>query len=120
VDHRLDVPHEPFAFSGDDAIDCTLLGGASNDFNVMTRRGQWRADVQVLDHASAIEAAPHGVLLALARRVAVEREACREARACTGPTRRSRRGRPRPPRERRRAAGRRSASCRRNLQKRKK
>jgi len=65
IEHRLDVPHRPFAFSGDDAIDCTLLGGASNDFNVMTRRGQWRADVQVLDHATAIEAAPHGVLLAL-------------------------------------------------------
>lgn len=65
IDHRLDAPHRPFAFSGDEAIDCTLLGGASNDFNVMTRRGQWRADVQVLDSASAIEAAPHGVLLVL-------------------------------------------------------
>jgi environmental stress-induced protein Ves len=65
IDHRLGVPHEPFAFSGDETIDCTLLGGASNDFNVMTRRGQWRADVRVLDSASAIAAAPHGVLLAL-------------------------------------------------------
>ena len=65
IDHRLDVPHQPFAFSGDEAIDCTLLGDASNDFNVMTRRGQWRADVQVLGSASAIEPAPHGVLLAL-------------------------------------------------------
>lgn len=65
VDHLLDAPHRPFAFSGDEAIDCTLLGGASNDFNLMTRRGQWRADVRVLAQASAIEAAPHGVLLAL-------------------------------------------------------
>jgi environmental stress-induced protein Ves len=65
IDHLLDVPHQPFAFSGDEAIDCTMFGGASNDFNVMTRRGQWRADVRVLDGATALEAAPHGVLLAL-------------------------------------------------------
>ena len=78
VEHRLDVPHRPFAFSGDDAIDCTLLGGASNDFNVMTRHGQWRADVQVLDHATAIEAAPHGVLLALRGAWRLNDERCSE------------------------------------------
>ncbi|RZL95619.1 MAG: HutD family protein [Variovorax sp.] len=64
VDHRLDVPHRPFAFSGDAPIDCTLLGGASSDFNVMTRRGRWRAEVQVLDKAASLAAA-HGVLLVL-------------------------------------------------------
>ncbi|AGU47329.1 HutD domain-containing protein [Variovorax paradoxus B4] len=78
VDHRLDAPHRPFAFSGDDAIDCTLLGGASNDFNVMTRRGQWRADVRVLAEAAAIEAAPHGVLLALRGAWRLSGEPCRE------------------------------------------
>jgi environmental stress-induced protein Ves len=78
IEHRLDVPHRPFAFSGDDAIDCTLLGGASNDFNIMTRHGQWRADVQVLDHASAVEAAPHGVLLALGGAWRLNGEPCRE------------------------------------------
>lgn len=65
IDHPLDVPLQPFAFSGDEAIDCTLAGGTSTDFNVMTRRGQWRADVRMLGSATAIEAAPHGVLLAL-------------------------------------------------------
>ena len=65
IDHALDVPLQPFAFSGDEAIDCTMRGGLTTDFNVMTRRGQWRADVKVLDGASAIEPAPHGVLLAL-------------------------------------------------------
>ncbi len=65
IHHRLDLPHRPFAFSGDAAVDCTLLGGASSDFNVMTRRGQWSAEVRVLDRASSIAAAPHGVLLAL-------------------------------------------------------
>jgi environmental stress-induced protein Ves len=78
IDHRLDVPHRPFAFSGDEAIDCTLLGGASNDFNVMTRRGQWRAEVRVLDGASVIDASPHGVLLALRGAWRLNDEACRE------------------------------------------
>ena len=78
IEHRLDVPLQPFAFSGDEPIDCTLLGGASNDFNVMTRRGQWRADVRVLDRATAIEAAPHGVLLALRGAWRLDDEACSE------------------------------------------
>lgn len=65
IDHRLDVRHQPFVFSGDAAVDCDLLGGASMDFNVMTRRGAWQAEVQVLRRAASIPAAPHGVLLAL-------------------------------------------------------
>ncbi len=65
IDHRLDAPHKPFAFSGDAAIDCTLFGGASSDFNVMTRRGAWQADVQVVRRAMPIAPAPHGVLLAV-------------------------------------------------------
>jgi len=65
TDHRLDAPHRPFTFSGDEAIDCALLGGASNDFNIMARRGRWRAEVQVLAEPSVVEPAPHGVLLAL-------------------------------------------------------
>lgn len=65
IDHPLNVPNLPFAFSGDAAIDCTLFGGESTDFNVMTRRGAWRADVQVIRRATSIEASPHGVLMAL-------------------------------------------------------
>lgn len=65
IDHRLDIAQRPFAFAGDAEIDCTLQGGASSDFNVMTRRGQWQAEVRVLEGAAATEAAPHGVLLAL-------------------------------------------------------
>ena len=65
IDHRLDKPGQPFAFSGDLPIICTLLGGASSDFNVMARRGQWQADVQVLQEAGDIAPAPHGLLLVL-------------------------------------------------------
>ena len=80
IDHRLDVPHRPFAFPGDAEIDCTLQGGTSSDFNVMTRRGQWRAEVRVLDGPAAIAAASHGVLLALRGdwRLDDEGQACRE------------------------------------------
>jgi environmental stress-induced protein Ves len=80
IDHRLDVPHRPFAFSGDARVDCTLLGGVSSDFNLMTRRGLWRGEVQVLDGAASIAAAPHGVLLALCGdwRLDGDEPACRE------------------------------------------
>ncbi|WP_083944959.1 MULTISPECIES: HutD family protein [unclassified Variovorax] len=80
IDHRLDIPHRPFAFAGDVEVDCTLQGGASSDFNVMTRRGQWRAEVQVLDGAAGIAPASHGVLLALRGDWCLEGEGrlCRE------------------------------------------
>jgi environmental stress-induced protein Ves len=45
--HRLDRAAAPFAFAGDDAVQASLLAGPVRDFNLMTRRGQWRADVEV-------------------------------------------------------------------------
>lgn len=65
IDHSLDTPGQPFAFSGDLALDCTLLGGASTDFNVMTRRNRMRADVQVLTAPGQIPASDHGLLMAM-------------------------------------------------------
>ena len=64
IDHLLDVPLAPFAFSGDAAVAGTLLGGDSSDFNVMTRRGRLRAEVRVLHAAAELPPAPHGLLLA--------------------------------------------------------
>ena len=52
IDHVLDARWQPFAFSGDVTLGCSLLGGTSTDFNVMARRGRWRAQVQVLDSAA--------------------------------------------------------------------
>jgi environmental stress-induced protein Ves len=49
IDHALRQRWQPFAFSGDAALDCRLLGGTSTDFNVMTRRGQWSARLGVHD-----------------------------------------------------------------------
>jgi len=65
IDHRLDRPHAPFAFAGDVALDCDLLGARSADFNVMTRRGKLRADVRVLGNVDDIAPAAAGLLLAL-------------------------------------------------------
>jgi environmental stress-induced protein Ves len=65
VDHRLDEPLAPFAFSGDMALTASMLGAASSDFNVMTRRAAMRAEVRVVrSHDSLFEAAG-GVVLAV-------------------------------------------------------
>ena len=65
VDHRLDKALQPFAFSGDEALDCTLLGGPSQDFNVITRRSALRAEVRVLRRRTPIAPTPSGLLLAV-------------------------------------------------------
>jgi len=76
IDHRLDTRWQPFAFSGDDALTCTLLepGTSSTDFNIMTRRGQWRAEVQVLAQPTTLATADASVCLALAGRWLVDND----------------------------------------------
>lgn len=63
LDHRLDQPLMPFHFSGDTPLSATLVDGASSDFNVMTRRGAWTADVTT--RRSAFELASADVTLLL-------------------------------------------------------
>lgn len=65
IDHTLDQTYTPFAFPGDIALDCTLLGNTSTDFNVMSRRGALHADVQVLRGHTNIAATSSGLLLVL-------------------------------------------------------
>ena len=64
LDHRLDTPLVPFAFAGDTAVDCALLGGMSIDFNVMARRDRCRADVKVMRQACELGVASDGLVLA--------------------------------------------------------
>lgn len=66
INHRLGRALQPFAFSGDVALDCDLLGGPSYDFNVMTRRGVVRAVVSIHYGGGVRLASPHGLLLARA------------------------------------------------------
>lgn len=63
LDHRLDQPLVPFHFSGDTPLSASLVDGASSDFNVMTRRGAWAADVTA--QHSAFEPARADVTLLL-------------------------------------------------------
>ncbi|MBS0443809.1 MAG: HutD family protein [Proteobacteria bacterium] len=42
------APLEPWAFEGERALHARLAHGPCRDFNVMTRRGAWRAELQVL------------------------------------------------------------------------
>ena len=64
VQHRLDTPLEPFAFSGDAALRCALLGGESTDFNLMVRRVRGRARFGVWRQTGEL-GARHGLLMAL-------------------------------------------------------
>jgi environmental stress-induced protein Ves len=48
---ELRTPFEPYAFSGDDRIGCTLLDGPVRDFNLMTRRGRTEGRVVVVRDA---------------------------------------------------------------------
>jgi uncharacterized protein len=64
--HRLDHRHQPFAFRGEAALACSLLGGASSDFNVMSRRSVCKADVVVVEHALTLGVAHDGLLMSLA------------------------------------------------------
>lgn len=66
IDHRLNVPGQPFAFAGELPLDCTLLGGASTDFNFMRRRDAWTGRIDILAHAVAPGSAPAGLCMVLA------------------------------------------------------
>lgn len=65
VDHRLQTVGEPFAFSGDVALVAKLLGGSSQDFNIMTRRGQHAAQVQRIVETLGLSLHHAGVLYVL-------------------------------------------------------
>ncbi|MGO4744106.1 HutD/Ves family protein [Serratia quinivorans] len=65
IDHHLSQVGEPFAFSGDVALHATLLGGSSQDFNIMTRRGRRAANVQRITAATTLPEPHAGVLYVL-------------------------------------------------------
>lgn len=50
---ELRAPFEPYAFSGDDGIACTLVAGPVRDFNLMLRRGRAQGHVMVVRDAGA-------------------------------------------------------------------
>jgi environmental stress-induced protein Ves len=60
------------AFAGEATIDASLIAGATRDFNVMTRRGRCRAEVEVLRARAAIAAADARLLCGIAGRWSVD------------------------------------------------
>lgn len=65
LEHRLDRRWQPLAFSGDVAVDCTLLGGTSTDFNLMLRRGRWQGAVEPVREARVPGSTPAGLCMVL-------------------------------------------------------
>mgnify|MGYP001805998356 CR=1 FL=1 len=63
LDHRLDAVAAPFCFDGEAAIEATLLDGACSDFNVMTRRGHYSAEVLPLSIDTTLSPAEALMLL---------------------------------------------------------
>jgi uncharacterized protein len=62
--HTLDQSCEPFPFSGEDPVTCTLIDGPSTDFNLMFRRDVVRASLTAHTAATFIhQAADHCILL---------------------------------------------------------
>ena len=66
VDHALTTPLAPFRFAGEIPLAATLIGGACSDFNVMTRRGRCRSEVEVHRAASELPDADVTLLLCCA------------------------------------------------------
>ena len=63
-EHALTRPLTPFAFAGEAPVDCETRGGASEDLNVMSRRGRVRAEVSVLHGPGELAGVDAGMLLA--------------------------------------------------------
>ncbi|MDI3386301.1 HutD family protein [Streptomyces sp. B-S-A8] len=65
VSEVMDVPYEPFAFSGDAATECELLGGPIVDFNVMVRRAEMTASVRIVRAHTPVQPAVGTRVLAI-------------------------------------------------------
>ncbi|HUG22792.1 HutD family protein [Piscinibacter sp.] len=63
IDRRLDRIGDVFAFSGDAAIDSTLIADRSEAFNLLVRRGSGRGEVLDVTQAADLGLADAGVLL---------------------------------------------------------
>ncbi len=84
IDHRLGPPHTPLRFAGEVSIEGEPLGSASTDFNLMTRRGRWHADVGVSTASESIPPAEAGLLLAWQGRWRLDAEEATTLDAGTG------------------------------------
>jgi environmental stress-induced protein Ves len=63
--YRLQEAYQPFAFAGEAKVYADLIGGPSEDLNVMTRRGVCSAKVQLHQTEASVGASSSGFVLAL-------------------------------------------------------
>jgi environmental stress-induced protein Ves len=63
--HALTQRWQPFAFSGHVAVDCTLQGAESTDFNLMLRPEQWQGAIEVVHAARTPGSTPAGLCMVL-------------------------------------------------------
>lgn len=70
------APLEPWAFEGERALHAHLAHGPCRDFNVMTRRGAWRAELQVLREPAPLARGDVTALLVVQGRWQLGRERC--------------------------------------------
>jgi len=64
--HALTQPGRPYAFAGEEQIHATLVGGPSLDFNIMTRRDAYAAEVRLITRRQPLPAGHGGVLYVVA------------------------------------------------------
>lgn len=65
LQHALDEPWQPFCFAGELALDCTLAGATSQDFNLMLRRGAWKGGIDVVRGSVQPGVSPAGLCMVL-------------------------------------------------------
>lgn len=65
--HALTTPFAPFAFDGETAVEVQLVGGATRDFNLMTRRGRAEGHLDVWQGPATHACADDLALLYVAR-----------------------------------------------------
>lgn len=56
-------PLQPWHFAGEAVLSARLPAGPCRDFNVMTRRGRWRADLRIVQHTTRFEPTDAALLL---------------------------------------------------------
>lgn len=60
--HTLSSPLAPFHFSGDTSLDCALLEGSTQDFNIMARRGKSHASTRIVRTVTSMNLSETGLL----------------------------------------------------------
>ena len=63
-DVLLGTPFEPYAFAGEDSIECALVSGPVRDFNAMMRRDRARGLVTAVRTSATVDAADFRIVFA--------------------------------------------------------